>query len=465
MNILLVVFDTARADALEPYGAAAGATPAVADLARRGRAHEDVFSAACWTLPSHAALFAGALPRAIGLARAPGGTPLGAKAVIDGLQDRWLPAVLRAAGWKTQGASANAWINPVGGWDAGFDDFVSVDSGRQAALDRSGLRDRLGWALEGVQGKVDDGARRIGDALQEWIGDWSGQPTFWFVNLVECHSPYLPPRPYGRAGALARARAADEARRHLTLEGVWRACLSDFDVPDGALERMRALYAGSVSYLDDWLAGVLEALDRRGALDETLVLVTSDHGENFGEGGLLGHGWSLDDRLCRVPFVAAGPGAAELDVRSLVGVAGALAGTAGLEEHPWNEDGPDVAVAQFDPPGHGRDDPRLHEAADRWGLGEAARERMFAPLTSATDGRRKLVRRGTRDELYDLAADPLEQRPLDPAAHDVASLRAALDHPATQLVAGPVGEATAPPAADADEIARLEEQMKLLGYM
>ncbi|MDQ3320443.1 MAG: sulfatase-like hydrolase/transferase, partial [Actinomycetota bacterium] len=74
-NVLVLVCDTARADAFEPYGAPAGSTPAVARLAEQGAAVENVFSTACWTLPSHASMFSGLLPRALGLGQAPGGTP------------------------------------------------------------------------------------------------------------------------------------------------------------------------------------------------------------------------------------------------------------------------------------------------------------------------------------------------------------------------------------------------------
>ena len=129
------------------------------------------------------------------------------------------------------------------------------------------------------------------------------------MNLVECHSPYLPPWPYNDLGPIARLRAAEEARRHLTLSGIWKACAGNFDVAPGALERMRHLYARSVRLMDDWLRDLLADLDRRGILDRTLVIVTSDHGENFGEGGLMGHAFSLDQRLLHVPLVIAGPGA------------------------------------------------------------------------------------------------------------------------------------------------------------
>src|SRR5918994_7341764 len=94
-NVLLIVLDTARADALEPYGAAAGTTPALAQLASSGHALPDVHATACWTMPSHASMFTGLLPRAAGLNRAPGEMPSGCRPVMESHADRSLPEVLR----------------------------------------------------------------------------------------------------------------------------------------------------------------------------------------------------------------------------------------------------------------------------------------------------------------------------------------------------------------------------------
>src|SRR3954454_9453041 len=135
-NVVVLVFDTARADAFEPYGAPAGASPTVAQLADRGAAFEDVFSTACWTLPSHASMFTGLLPRSLGLGQAPGGTPQGAKPVLEEQRDRMLPEVFRRAGYATRAASANLWISPHSGFDIGFDEFASITSRRQAEMER-----------------------------------------------------------------------------------------------------------------------------------------------------------------------------------------------------------------------------------------------------------------------------------------------------------------------------------------
>jgi arylsulfatase A-like enzyme len=457
-NVLLIVLDTARRDAFEPFGAAAGASPAVAQLAARGVAAEQAHSAACWTLPSHAALFSGLLPRAAGLARAPARTPHSCREVVEAHRDRWLPEVFRRAGYATAGVSANLWIGETSSFDQGFDRFVSVDSGRQSGLHDASPSGRLRWALEAARASVDDGAGAARDVLRSWTADArADEPFFWFVNLNECHSPYLPPRPYSDVGLRGRLKAASEAREYLTLDAIWKACAGGLQVPAEALERMRHLYARSIRFMDDWLADVLELLDGRGLLEDTLVVVTSDHGENFGESGLMAHAFSLDERLTHVPLVAAGPGAEHVaGLVSLADLPRALARATGVA-NPW---GPDlcsgVAVAEFDPP-TGPDDERVLRTVEQWGVGDAGLRAMTTPLTSATDGEYKLVRRGAAEELFDLRSDPLEQHPLsasDPRADD---LRAALD-PRPVYV-----EPQAEPSAE--ELAEIEERMKLLGYM
>lgn len=465
-NVLLVVFDAARADAFEPYGGRPGSTPALAELARRGSAHPSMHATSSWTVPSHAAMLSGLLPRATGLLQAPEGTPHGCRPRMEDLRERLLPEVLRRAGYSTGAVSTNMWLRESSGFDIGFDEFVSVKSRRQPGMDADRLRDRLGWDLDALRARSDDGAAEAGRVLGERLARPTAEPFFWFVNLIECHSPYLPPRPFNDLGPLGRVRAAEEARRHLTMDAIWRVCAGGWDIPDGALERMRRLYLASIRTLDRWLAGILETLERAGTLDETIVIVTADHGENLGDGGLLGHAFSLDDRLIRVPFVSAGPVALEpRRVASLAQLPELIARAIGLD-HPWAGGTPpgDVAVAQFDPP-TGLDDPRVLETVERWGLGEEAIERISSRLTCATDGRRKLVRRGNREQLFDLEADPRELSPLAPGgAPGIGTLRAALEHPSALAV--PIGAGRDPvDQPDADELRDLEGRMRQLGYL
>jgi len=475
-NVLLVVLDSARADALEPYGAPAGSTPAIARLARSGVAVRDVFATASWTVPSHGSIFTGMLPRAAGLHGTPGMNPRDVGAALDRLPDRLLPEVLGAAGYRTRAVSANLWVSEQSGFARGFDEFVQIDSGRQAKIDAGDLRSRLSWVVEAARGRVDDGAAEAGQVVDRWIAEpGSGRPFFLFANLVECHSPYLPPRPYGGLGSTTRAWAAIEARRHLNFATILRTCAGGEPIAPGALKRMRRLYTGAIRYLDEWLKHVLGSLERSGRLAETTVIVTSDHGENLGEGGLITHALSLDDRLIRVPLVVAGPGAERLaEIRSLGELPRFIAELAGIESHPWPADNlPEgAAVAQLDPPVEAGD-PRAAAAAAEWDLDADAIARLTEPQTCATEGRWKLLRRSGEEVLFDLARDPLELSPRPVAEADggteaapIELLREALEHPAALAVAERV-PATGGDRAESDPAERrsLEDRMRLLGYL
>ena len=462
-NVVLVILDAARRDALEPYGAPVGATPALAQLAARGAALPDVHATACWTVPSHASFFTGLLPRAAGLSEVP--APSASRSALETHRDRLLAEVLRRAGYATAAVSANLWLSEPSGFALGFDEHVLLDTDRHGQLtDSRRPRDRLRWVTEAALARVDDGARAAEETIARWIDRERRQPFFWFVNLLDCHSPYLPPRPYGKVSTLDRIRAADESRRYYTLGPIWRAAVGDLKVPEATLERMRMLYAGAIRYLDDWVGRLLERLDARGLLDDTLVIVASDHGEMFGENGFIAHAHSLDERLIHVPFLVAGPGASGRSLHSLAELPRFVAEAVGLADHPWREELPaGVGIAQFDPPGS-EDHPRMARAAERWAWTDEQVRRFTTPLTCAVADGLKLLRRGDREELYDLRADPQERSPVTPGALDaprVERLRRALEHPAVVARAG----APVAPGPSAEELAAIEERMRLLGYM
>lgn len=461
-NLLLVVLDTARADAFEPYGAAGGASPTVAQLASAGTAAPAAFATSSWTVPSHASLFTGMLPSATGLGRTNAPTPAGYAETMRSHRDRLLPTLLGRAGYDTAGVSANLWVSPDSGFDTGFDQFRYVRSQRKADIGDRSIRGRIRWGLEAVRARADDGAAEVEQVLGDWLTARDRKPFFWFVNLVECHSPYLPPAPHAPKSPLARLRGAHDAQAHQTFAAFARSSLpGGFDVDAEALGRMHDLYGRSVRLMDDWLARVLAGLDRHGLLDETLVLVTSDHGENFGECSKTGHAFSLDERLIRIPMVASGPSLPALDgVTSLADVPRLLCHAAAVE-HPYEPRvDAGVAVAELEPP-CGPDDDSGHAAIADLGLGPDAHTAMVTRWSCATDGHHKLLRGDRGEVLIDLATDPLEQAGTTPAADDPVArrLRAALDASESTDRAG----ATEPaPGTDVDDLKR---RMELLGYL
>ncbi len=409
------------------------------------------------------------MPRSLGLGQAPGTTPQGCKPAMDAIAHRLLPAVLRENGYRTKAVSANMWVCESSGFDIGFDDFVSINAKRTAKMDRAGLRARAKWRFEAVQARVDDGAEEAGRIIRGWANDPGDEPFFWFVNLVECHSPYLPPTPYNSLGVVDRARAADEASEFLTLEAIWRACAGALEVPTDALERMKSLYADAIRYEDAWVGDLLDSLDRAGKLDDTLVIVTSDHGENFAEvDGLMAHAFSLDERLVHVPLVSAGP----IEVGgesafSLLNLPGQLATRLKLESNPYESASqPGIVVSEFDTPAP-IDDPRWQGLLAKWDIDPVdAPRRLGSNQTAATDGRWKLVEmQSGESNLYDLEADPMELNPVDPIVVDESICSALHRAIATSAKAATDPTDHVEPEISDEERRRLEDSMRLLGYM
>lgn len=404
-------------------------------------------------------MLSGQLPRAHGLCGAPQGSIGTVKPALETLADVWLPGVLSSWGYRTAGVSCNAWVSVAAGWDRGFEEFTGIPSRRSAPS----IRDPGGsarWLRDSTLARMDDGAQASMDAIGDWFGRWDGaDPFFLFVNLVECHGPYLPPKPWNDLGVAQRLLAAIDAHRYQSLAGVLRHTAGDFDVPEASLRRMRHLYARAILLLDAWADRLMQLLASKGVLDDTIVVITSDHGENFGEGGLLGHALSLDERLIHVPFITHGPiDAPAGGAWSLLGLPALLADAVGRQGpwEPWEVGTP--APAQLDALSD-RDDPILALGIEKLSLGERAVRMFSEPITCVVDGRAKLVEQGDERFWHDLRADPLELEKLDPEGCP-AHLVAALADPALWK-----REHAAPEEPDGTDVAFLEDQMRLLGYL
>jgi hypothetical protein len=494
-HVLLVVLDAARRDAVAPY-APEVSTPVIAALAARGVAVEHARATAPWTLPSHIAMFTGALASEFGLDQAPGGDPRSVAVAVAPLADRMLATRLAAAGYDTHGYSANLWVSPHSGLDAGFGAFryaPSARADRAFAASGGGRQTSLAWAREGWRSRGDDGAAAIGGDLRAAIRAADpATPQFFFVNLVEAHSPYLPPRPFNDLGPSDRVGAALDCERFLNFEAICVAAAGGLVGPPAALERLAHLHRRSVAYMDAWLAGVLASLEGAAMLEDTLVIITSDHGECFGEDGLLAHGFSLAEPLIHVPLIAAGPGSERfargdgaLSLRELPGLIGAAAG---LEDGAFGPAGDGVAVARAGAITTS-EDPRMVSFAERWSLSPAQVRRLTADRWSASDGVATLALTAGTLELAGAgvaggsfgAGAP--GGGADPPAHLLAALErargmgdgasgpAGAADPAAALAPGVTPIPTDAPAgsaateAEQDAVAALERQMKLLGYM
>ncbi|WP_254864782.1 sulfatase family protein [Halovivax gelatinilyticus] len=314
LNVCLVVLDTARAADVDEE-----ITPTLARLGQEGTRFERAFSTAPWTVPSHASLFTGTYPSEHGTH--------GANPVLDDSL-RTLPEAFADAGYETVGVSNNTWITEEFGFDRGFSQLRRGWQYRQSETDMGGVvrgeclsekieatRARLfeGNPLvnlanviysEFVQPAGDDGAARSVD----WIGDWvtdrdRSTPFFCFLNLIEPHVVYDPPREY--AERYLPPGATYESAAEIRQDPRAFDC-GDYDLTDAEFEQLRGLYRGSLAYVDDQLARLRLSLEAAGEWERTIVVVCGDHGEHVGEHGFFGHQYNLYDTLLSVPLVVTG---------------------------------------------------------------------------------------------------------------------------------------------------------------
>jgi arylsulfatase A-like enzyme/uncharacterized membrane protein YbhN (UPF0104 family) len=283
-NVLVIVVDTLRADHLPAYGYETGRTPNLDAFARDAIRFDQAFSNASWTRPSFASILSGRYASSHGV-----------MAKTDALPDELttLAEAYREGGYDTTGIVTNYNVAPYFNFDQGFDqyhylspDFVlGADDSAAKLLLVQFLRQRIEGmrdAFFGVQPGTayQDAAtvnRRLLSALDAAPAN---RPWMMFVGYMDPHDPYYA-HPYDGE---AYSRAAHPSPG-----------------PDEA-EHLRALYDGEITYWDEQFGQLVAELQRRGLYDDLTIVVTSDHGEEFGEHGGFFHGTTLYDEQVRVPL-------------------------------------------------------------------------------------------------------------------------------------------------------------------
>ena len=258
-NVLLITLDTTRYDRLGFYGYSRGTTPHLDRLAETSTVYETAYASSSWTLPSHASLFTGKLTASHGARYDPDG-PLKLTDAIAGpegfrnyrarglaLGETTLAQRLSFAGYRTGAVVGGPWMRRAFGLDKGFDDYDDEN-------------------IDSVNGRR---AADVTRAALAWLRDVGDQPFFLFLNYYDAHAPYDPPEPFRSSFAGSADPSPSE------------------------------LYDGEIAYMDSHIGRVLDVVD----LDRTLVIVTADHGELFGEHGHVGHGNFLYEEEIRVPLL------------------------------------------------------------------------------------------------------------------------------------------------------------------
>lgn len=264
-NIVVIMLDTLRPDHLGAYGYPRDTSPAIDDLANRGIVFTSAYSVSNWTNPAIKSIFTGLSPQAV-------------------MREAWhkeairmpLPEevttfaeLLQTNGYRTIGLVDHPGINHGGNFNQGFDHYTM--------LFREGAKGRGGWGKSDVGHVTEQFSQQLDESLND--------PFLIYLHVVYPHRPYKPPSPY---------------------QGMFGP-----DSFDGYKKRFREpiinAYDAEIKRTDDLIAGVNEAITSRGLLEDTWVILLSDHGEGFWEHGFAEHGNVFFNEAIKVPLIVVPP--------------------------------------------------------------------------------------------------------------------------------------------------------------
>lgn len=313
-NILFIVLDTARADTVYSM-LSDGELPGLGAIAEQGTIFENAFSNAPWTLPSHASMFTGQRSSTHN-------THAGNK-VFDPTVPS-LPEVLSGEGYRTIGISGNSWISSEFGFDRGFDELSTkwdrfwggsdlsaiakaegldiVNQAIRTLANRRFLTTTANIAYEKVLTTRDDfGTERTTDRTIRWLeANGSAEPFFFFINYLEPHLPYEPPTEF-------QEQFPTDSDPSDVNQDPWEYVAGTREMTQRDFETLYSLYKAEIAYLDSHLYRLYETLEKTQLLDETMIVVLGDHGENIGDHELMDHQYSLHETLLRVPLIVRYP--------------------------------------------------------------------------------------------------------------------------------------------------------------
>jgi len=416
-NVLLLILDTVAAMHTSVHGYGRPTTPVLERFASEGVAFDHALSTSPWTLPSHATMFTGLYPH-----------ELAASWLVPfETEPRTLAEEFGERGYATAGFVAN---RPYGTYEHGLDrgfaryEDYRVSPGqvvRSTVLGRfvADVRRLRAWiGTDRELGGTD--ARMLTDRFLGWLDDAPDRPFFAFLNYYDAHDPYLPPdEHFARFAGRPRGSRTSPIRRYA------QGRLAAEITADEVREEVDA-YDGAISSIDEQIGRLLGGLRERGMLDGTIVVVTSDHGEEFGEHGLFLHGHSLYLPSLHVPLVIRYPGHVPAGERfdepvTLRDLAATVADLASM----CDADFPGRSLAlHWGDPGCGTADASPLLASVRQGVRlpasfPAARGDMYSSFDASM---RYILNGDGQEEVYRWRADPLETEDLEGTAEGAAAI-------------------------------------------
>jgi arylsulfatase A-like enzyme len=288
-HVILLTVDTLRADALGPVSGGPSDTPNIDALATDSVVFDNARSPAPWTKPAVVSILTGLSPVVHEIMRGPTLVP-------DELAT--LPEFLQGAGYRTGAVGENPFLHARYNFDQGFDRYRMFPK----MLGRS-----FGGRLVRYLGMAFPSTSDLTDIAIEWIDANADDPFFLWLHYFDPHPPYAPPAAY-----LTRSGPPSIGNSFGDTSGVRAGAVN----LDGA-ERdwVEELYLAEVQYVDDNVGRFLDHLRESGVYDDSLIIFSSDHGEEFWEHGGFEHGHSLYDEVIKVPLMIKLPGQRETGSR------------------------------------------------------------------------------------------------------------------------------------------------------
>ncbi|MEE8301307.1 MAG: sulfatase [Candidatus Tectomicrobia bacterium] len=292
-NVIILMLDTARAQNFSCYGYERPTSPNIDAIAAEGVIYEQAIAPGCWSLPSQVSLLSGMFP-----------IKHGAHELHLQYDQSYplLPEILREAGYRTLGISPNSWMSDEFGVTRGFDTYLKLWQywhTMPANTPQPFLARKVNQLYSRHVFPRRNRARHVnGHALKHLAT--TPEPFFLYAIYWDIHLPYHP-RDSHATRWLPAGVTPDQARR------VNRSNLRYFagQVPmsDDDFDVLRACYDGALATVDEEVGRLVAYLRQRDLLDRTVLIITSDHGENLGEHGLMSHAYSLHDTLIHVPLI------------------------------------------------------------------------------------------------------------------------------------------------------------------
>lgn len=312
-NIVMIVMDTVRADAIGAY-VDGKVTPFFDKTAENGILFENAYSTAPYTLAGHASLFTGTY------SSINGGNWEDMKLAPD---FPTLAQILSWGGYTTVGVSDNGWINPYNGLAKGFKYFVNIGDHndqpqKMSELKRAMIKATLWYKTSAIfgfsknknqptpKGNITEKEDWKKKEITSWLNSSAPKKPFYlFLNYVDAHDPYKYDEKFKPKDVEPSQLEALKKKLAPKRYAEFMAGIDSFSEKE--IELMRKIYDASVTTVDDKIAQVMDLLKKNNLLDNTIVIITSDHGEYFGEYGFLNHYFGVNIPVIKIPLLISYP--------------------------------------------------------------------------------------------------------------------------------------------------------------